>query len=223
MSRYKHVIFDFDGVLCDSLNAAICAFNDVRSHGFESLPRVCGKSDMSIVYAGQLSTCLYSWLSPSDTRRFFDLHSAQMAQLAPTLKTFDGVGAMLASLPGGASVVTSAYSTAVETVLCSDQSYVSTSVSRIAGRELRQTKTQKILAILQERNLTSSEAVYVGDLESDIIYCRAVPIDIIAVGYGYHESSYLSTKSPTLLADSVDELHALLAQTCGNAGDSDHE
>jgi hypothetical protein len=52
----------------------------------------------------------------------------------------------------------------------------------VAGRERRQTKTEKIRELLNELELPNAGAVYVGDLESDILYCREVPLDVIAVG-----------------------------------------
>jgi phosphoglycolate phosphatase-like HAD superfamily hydrolase len=212
MSRaagYRHVIFDFDGVLCDSLGAAIEGFASIRNQGFPTLPMVSKKVDMCTVYAGSLSTCLHEWLSKEDSKRFFDLHSAYMADRCKDLKTFPGIGALLAWL-GSASIVTSAYSDAVRTVLENDPGYRKGCIHSIAGRELSQPKTVKIHNILSALHLVPADAVYVGDLESDILYCRDVPIDIISVSYGYHPASHLQRYSPTYLVESVPALHRLL-------------
>lgn len=209
--KYAHAIFDFDGVLCDSLAAAINAFNAIRDSDFPSLPYVATREDMTVVYAGSLKTCLHPWLAPEDASRFFDLHSARMAGVAATLQVFPGVGTLLGSLGhGSCSIVTSAYSDAVRAILERDPAYRPSSVFRIAGRELRQSKTQKIRDILAALGLASEDAVYVGDLESDILYCRDVPIDIIAVGYGYQPPTYLQSKHPTYFAESVADLEMLL-------------
>ena len=213
MKSVRHVLFDFDGVICDSLDTAIEAFNSIRAEHYPQLPEVEGKEGMTEVYAGSLRTCLHKWLSPEDARRFFDLHSAHMSSVAHTLSTFPGIGHVLSSLGSQAfSIVTSAYSEAVRAVLSSDPDYNDGALYEIAGRELRQPKTEKIQAILAGLGVSSEDAVYVGDLESDILYCRDVPIDIIAVGYGYHPSSYLADKSPTHLVDSVEGLGTLLMQ-----------
>jgi len=212
MRKYHHVLFDFDGVLCDSLQQAMTAFNDIAAREFPAVPRVHGRNDMTVVYAGSLKTCLHPWLSEHDAKRFFDLHSARMMELAGDLKVFDGVGALLNSLgPRGCSIVTSAYSDAVLRVLRQDPHFSGHTIFRIAGRELRQSKTQKILDTLANLHVRPEDAIYVGDLESDILYCKDVPIDIIAVGYGYHPSSYLLTKKPTYFAESLADLQALLA------------
>lgn len=213
LQKYRHFIFDFDGVICDSLGLAIEAFNRIRDEHFPMLPQVACQEDMTIVYAGSLRTCLSRWLSEADGKRFFDLHSAAMAERAKELKTFPGVAKALSSLPTrGVSIVTSAYSHAVREILSKDRDFDEKCLNQIAGRELRQPKTDKINTILSGLALSPDQAVYVGDLESDILYCRNVPIDIIAVSYGYHPHKYLSDKNPTYCVSSVNELHALLVE-----------
>ncbi len=209
--RYRAVIFDFDGVLCDSLAMAMQAFNEIRDDEFPQIPRVSSREDMAIVYAGSLRTCLDQWISPEGTSKFFDRHSAAMQAQAQQLSVFPGIGALLNSLPiGSASIVTSAYSDAVRAILGKDQAFEGKSLHTIAGRELRQSKTTKINSILADQGIACDDAVYVGDLESDILYCREVPIDIIAVGYGYHPREHLLNCNPTYFAGSVDELRRLL-------------
>ena len=211
--KYQHVIFDFDGVICDSLAQAMKFFNEIREQRFPSLPHVKSKGDMAIVYSGPLKTSLTKWLTQEETREFFDLHSAAMARVAPSLNTFPGIVSVLAGLgPGRASIVTSAYSDAVRRILAGDSDFDASCLFKIAGRELRQPKTKKIHDILSELRLVPEGAVYVGDLESDILYCRDVPMDIIAVGYGYHPASYIATKGPTYLAETVEELGETLQQ-----------
>jgi phosphoglycolate phosphatase-like HAD superfamily hydrolase len=209
--RYQHFIFDFDGVICDSLSAAVAAFNEIREEYFPSLPVVSSTKDMTLVYAGSLKTCLSPWLTEAEGRKFFDLHSAAMASCASELQTFNGISSVLSSLGDqSASIVTSAYSTAVRAVLAKDPDFQERCLFRIAGRELRQSKTEKISHILFDLGLAPSQAVYIGDLESDILYCRDVPIDIIAVGYGYHPYEYLLLKNPTHCVASIAELRDLI-------------
>ncbi len=208
---YQHFIFDFDGVVCDSLPVAIEEFNRLREEHFPALPNIRGQDDMKTVYAGSLRSCLHTWLSEDDGKRFFDLHSAAMAARAGDLSLFGGIAAALTALgTNSVSIVTSAYSQAVLEILTKDPRFDRNCIHEIAGRELRQSKTQKINNILSGLNLSSTEAVYVGDLESDILYCCQVPIDIVAVGYGYHPYDYLVSKNPTYCVGSVEELSDLL-------------
>jgi phosphoglycolate phosphatase-like HAD superfamily hydrolase len=215
MKFYKHVISDFDGVLADSLEPAMREFNRIRRDEFPQLPEVSGRDDMTIVYGGSLRTALRPWLTEAESRRFFDLHSAAMAKLHATVAVFDGVGELLSALgPGQISIVTSAYSDAVRSVLSRAPGFDPACISQIAGRELRQSKTKKITDILHDLGIEAAEAVCIGDLESDVIYCRNVPIDIIGVGYGYHPAEHLANlrHGPTYLVNTVKELGHLLQQ-----------
>ena len=212
---YRHVIFDFDGVICDSLKAAIQEINRLREREFPALPVIKDQQDMCVIYAGSLRTCLDPWLTPSDGKRFFDLHSEAMAKRMDNLNAFPGIGDVLSAFGfAGSSIVTSSYSEGVRSVLRRLPLFDERFIHTIAGREQRQTKTAKIRAILESLSLSEAEAVYVGDLESDIQYCRDVPIDIVAVAYGYHPKSYLISKSPTYLVESVNELRELLCGLC---------
>lgn len=211
VKHYKHFIFDFDGVISDSYELAVEQFNEIRNDIFPQLPKVETKKDMAIVYSGALKTCLNQWIGQEGTKTFFNHHSKRMQELAETIKPFHGVIEVLNSLgKKKVSIVTSSYSEAVKNILSKDTSFDEDLIYKIAGRELQQSKTEKIIDILSELRLTKEDAVYVGDLESDILYCREVPIDIISVGYGYHPSDYLQTFNPTYFTDSVDGLGALL-------------
>ncbi|MBL6987350.1 MAG: hypothetical protein ISR72_10000 [Methylobacter sp.] len=54
----------------------------------------------------------------------------------------------------------------------------------------------KISNLLKNVGIDASEAIYFGDMVSDILYCRGVPIRIAAVGYGYQPMDYLSAFDP---------------------------
>jgi phosphoglycolate phosphatase len=210
---YKHFIFDFDGVISDSYNLAAQKFNEIRDEMFPQLPRVNSKDDMAVVYAGSLKTCLNQWIGQDGTKEFFNHHSKRMQEASKDIVPFHGVIEVLNSLGRQkASIVTSSYSEAVRGILSKDLSFNEAVIYKIAGRELHQSKTEKILNALAELDLSKDDAVYIGDLESDILYCRDVPIDIISVGYGYHPAEYLQKFTPTYFAHSVSELGDLLNQ-----------
>jgi len=216
MKYYKHIIFDFDGVLCDSLDAAIQVFNLVRDSKFPQIPRIAAREDMTAVYSGILKTSLRKFgLDEEDSRAFFDAHSEGMAGRVGDLRAFPGIENLLTRLPPNCcSIVTSAYSDAVRLLLSFGKSELPEAIFRIAGREYKQSKTLKIQTILDELSLSPEDAIYVGDLESDILYCKAVPIDIIGVGYGYHPANYIRSCNPTFLADTPEDLSVLIAKLC---------
>jgi phosphoglycolate phosphatase-like HAD superfamily hydrolase len=208
---YKHFIFDFDGVVCDSLSLAIEKFNEIRQFHFPQLPIIKSKEDMILVFGGPLKKSLNRWIEQEGTSTFFNLHSAKMNENRQVLIPFIGIIEVLNSLgTGNVSIVTSSYSEAVEFILKKDSNYKKEIFYKIAGRELHQSKTEKISNILSELQISKEDAIYIGDLESDILYCRDVPIDIISVGYGYHPMQYLLQFKPTYIAPSITDLKSLI-------------
>lgn len=208
---YKHFIFDFDGVISDSLDLAMTHFNNIRKEFYPQLPEVKDQNDMAVVYGGSLKTCLNKWINQEGTINFFNIHSERMQKSADIINPFEEVIKILNTLGNGkVSIVTSSYSDAVRNILGKGKFFNENVLYKIAGRELHQTKTEKILNILKEVDISRGDAIYVGDLESDIKYCQDVPIDIISVGYGYHPFEYLKKFNPTYLVENTSELGILL-------------
>jgi phosphoglycolate phosphatase-like HAD superfamily hydrolase len=210
--RAKHVLFDFDGVLCDSLAACVDEYERLRRERYSPLPPLNDADRMDVVFAGALKTSLHRWLSPTEGSAFFDDHSAAMAASATRLRPFTGVREMLASMPPrSASIVSSAYNDAIRHVLGDVDGTLPESIAFLMGRDMRQPKDVKIRSVLDALALDADEAIYVGDLESDYLYCKTVPVPIILVGYGYHSADYLRRVAPDAVAV-VDSVAALAAQ-----------
>src|SRR4051794_3148288 len=109
----KHVLFDFDGVLCDSLDACSTEYERLRRERFPALPPLEAGGRLDDVFSGPLKTSLTRWLSADETAAFFDAHSSAMAGYT-SLAPFAGVHELLARLPpGSASIVSSAYNEAI--------------------------------------------------------------------------------------------------------------
>lgn len=208
---YKHFIFDFDGVIADSTEQAIEQFNEIRNNFFPDLPLLKDKKDLVVVYGGYLYNCLDQWIGSKGTNDFFDLHTEKMLGLAEKIQPFKGIIKVLNSLGHKkVSIVTSAYGEGVINFLNKETDFNNDCLFEVHGKELPFNKREKILSILSSLHLSTTDAVYVGDLENDILHCSNVPIDIIAVGYGYHTFDHLKKCSPTYIVNTVDELGILL-------------
>jgi len=212
-SCYRHVFLDFDGVLCDSLSVAMREFNALRAQ-FPALPAVSTRDDMVAVYGGSLKTCLLAWLSESEHVEFFRAHADRMAATQDELSLFSGVPALMRKLrPAGASLITSAYGDHVRCVFKRRAPDVDLGrLHAVAGKDSPGDKAEKIKRLAAEVKIPLRHCLYVGDLESDLLYCRKVPIDVALVTYGYHPRWHLEQQSATYLADSVEELADLLRQ-----------
>jgi phosphoglycolate phosphatase len=211
MKKYKHIFFDFDGVISNSTKIAIAKYQKIRNNHFPQLPLIEGKEGFNLVYSGLLKSSLDKWLGLNKSKDFFDLHSNEMKNSVNDIHVYDGIVELLNNLNDKSySIITSSYSSAVINILTKDTLFDSSKIYKISGRELMKSKTEKIEQLLDELNLSKSEVIYVGDLESDIIYCKAVPIDIISVGYGYQTYDYLINKGATYTVRTLKDLKQLI-------------
>ena len=76
MKHYRAALFDFDGVLSDSLEICIQEINRLRAT-FPTLPVIETQWDMATIYSVGLRDSLQRLgLSDSEAIHFFDLHGA---------------------------------------------------------------------------------------------------------------------------------------------------
>jgi phosphoglycolate phosphatase-like HAD superfamily hydrolase len=212
----KHWFFDFDGVLCDSLAFCREEYQRLRDTQFPSLPPLNGCEQMDVVFDGPLKTCLHRWLSQQESRVFFDNHSRAMERHSGALRPYAGVRELLRGMPEQSiSIVSSAYGSAIKRVLQEERGGLPASIATMDGRDSNKNKTEKIRTSLERMQKSLSEAVYVGDMYSDLLYCEDVPIDCMLVTYGYQSRGYLSQFEDRVVAlvDSVGELSEAIKPT----------
>lgn len=208
---WRLIMFDFDGVLCDSRALAIEYVEELRLvRKFAGLPSPRTVGHFGELYRGELRHALQRFSIPDeDAREFFAAHALSMGNRTDDLRLFMGVMEGLNSLPSGKfAIVTSAYSSAVRTILA--HGGVDIEGIDIIGHEVRETKTEKAQKLLASRNLETAEAIYVGDMESDMAYCNAFGLRCIGVTYGYHPRSIIESAGPFAIVDSPQELFTLL-------------
>lgn len=205
IKKPRMLILDFDGVISDSFNVCKEEINRLVS-SFPSIPYVETQDDMTTLYSVELRHSLYRFgLDDELTKNFFDQHSEAMKRRAKEVEPFHDVVRALSLCEIPKVIVTSSYSVAVYDILQKCRDFDSNLVQAVYGREQRKTKTEKIRNALGTFEVDMTEALYVGDLASDILYCKDVPINIASVGYGYHPSWYLQNFSPERILKSVED------------------
>lgn len=206
MRKYRLLLLDFDGVISDSLRICMEEINYLARKQFHSVPEVCSREDMVKVYSVKLKHSLYRFgLDDEQTRDFLSRHSQAMNRRAAEIEPFHEVIQGIANCSLPKIIITSSYSSAVYTILQKSSRFDRNLIQRVYGGEQRINKTRKIWDALKLFSTKSSDALFVGDLVSDILYCRDVPIDIACVGYGYHPSDYLIRFAPTYLLETIED------------------
>lgn len=207
MKPYKILMFDFDGVLADSLEPCMTEINRLVRSDFPALPVVSTQHDMANIYSTQLRHSLQRFgLSDQESADFFDQHTHAMLKHVTKIEPFYDVINALQKCPVPVVIITSSHTDAVTTILDKTDSRSRQKFDHILGFEHPGGKIEKIQQILKEYKLEASEGLYIGDMASDILYCREVPVDVAAVGYGYHPAEYLQQFNPEHLLKSPDDL-----------------
>ena len=96
---YRHVLFDFDGVLCDSAALSVEVYHELRKRDFPDLPDIAGVADLNWVCAGRPGTWLAPWLGVDRANRFWQFHENRLSDLAGELTLFPHLDELLVALP----------------------------------------------------------------------------------------------------------------------------
>lgn len=212
----QFVIFDADGVLLDSMSESCNVFNEIASEVFSLLPEVCCQNDLAHVYASELRPSLMRFgLTEAEARQFFTTHTERMLSRADQISAFhEVISAIAEALPGRCAIVSSSHQELIENVLAKSPSYREGMFYQIVGREGGGTKAQRIAELLQSTSTLKSEALYVGDMASDVIYCRGIGVPVACVGYGYHPVWHLKLFKPDYMFENTCALTDFLKTKC---------
>lgn len=82
--------------------------------------------------------------------------------------------------------------------------------SFIEGKATMKGKKRKLRKLLRENGFKPIDAIYIGDEVRDVLACRAIPLEVIAVTWGLETKTTLEKSNPNYIIESVDELSELL-------------
>lgn len=201
-------MFDFDGVIVDSLDVFSTAFIDAcRAAGVEGFFTA---DDLLAVmednfYAGMRARGVPDEQVAEILRRLGDA----LVRARHWLKPFPLVPAVIEDLADARTVVivTSSPAEVVQGWLRTHEVH---GVSEVAGAETARSKVEKIHALLA-RFPGQENYWYVGDTAGDIREARAAGVTPIGVSWGWHEPEQLVEAGAEHIAQTPAELLTILA------------
>lgn len=205
------VLFDYDGVLADTLDDMLHLAGEVCAE--MGYPRRPTRADldaletMSFVdYGRQLGVAADR--APEFARRTMARFEARPRP--PSI--FEGMGEVVrrAAGRGQAGIVTGSSARAVMRFL--EAHGLQSSIDVLIPVEHPGSRAEKILAALRQLGRRPEEACLIGDAVSDIRACREVGVKSIAVGWGHQSAVRLAGLNPDHLVRSSKELGKLLEQ-----------
>jgi phosphoglycolate phosphatase len=201
-------LFDFDGVLADSLDLYAEAVK--RSLERIGTPIVKSKEDYLALFDGNFYESLAA--------RGVDLaaYGKTIGEILPridydAMRPFDGLTPVLAALQKDhllAVISSNGYRT-IRTML--DRFGFAPYFGEILGADFRFSKKEKIAYAMEKYGIPGERAFYIGDTAGDILEARAAGARAVAVTWGWHSRERLAAAGPDFLIDTPEELLAIPA------------
>jgi len=205
------IIFDYDGVIADSLdtNLEIAALacqkigypvhpsqadiERLENIAFDDIGRQIGVPEIKI---------------PKFTEIVFDL----LAQNAISPSIFPGIKTVIQKLrrKSHLAVITTNVKIAVTQVL--ESGGLSRDIDLVMGAEQNGSKSEKIRQAMAAFNVSSSFTYMIGDAVSDIREAHKAGVNSIAVNWGYHPKEKLLQASPGHMVNAPEDIMAIVGQ-----------
>ena len=200
------ILFDFDGVIADSLAAYFPVFSEsCRDLGFSGPATL--EAFLDVFDTNAVKGLLRAGVPILKLRRLGKTLGPRVAELNQRVSPFPGmpelVNRLCARFP--VYVVTSNVTAATEKFLAR---HGMTGVCGVVGADKEASKVKKIRRI--HRAHRGAEPWYIGDTRGDMIEGRAARAITVAVTWGWHTRVRLETGHPDHVVENVDELAVLL-------------
>ena len=215
--KYKYVIFDLDGTILDTLddladaaNAALreCGYpertkdevrlfvgNGIRRLIERAVPEGTGEED--IVKTHETFTAYYSIHCKDKTRPYEGI-----PELVRALKA-NGIHSAVVSNKADYGVK----------ALCEEyfEGLFDMSVGEREGIR-KKPAPDSVFEAMRVMGAQSSQTVYIGDSDVDVMTAQNSGIDCIGVSYGFRGREFLEAHGAKVIADTVDELYEILLE-----------
>ena len=200
----KYLIWDFDGVICDSKNIAFEIHNQIAKRQ-KKLPMIYNEYDYAKIMNEGYDESLGKYLNKDEINQYFFEHREAMYKRRMEFKLHSKVVDFIKNNKIPSIIITATYEKLVLDVL-KNNGYDGNMFKNIFGRETEGSKVEKLNNLCQKRKIKKDEIVYIGDTLSDIEFCKKVNIPIISVGYGYCPPELFKKKEILKLCNSEEEL-----------------
>lgn len=216
MTKFKHIIFDFDGTIADTSRIIIATMQaTMRERGL----RVASPDTIKQVIGLPLKDCfpyIYPGMSEMDalecTSTYCDIFDANKSSLTPTL--FPNVAETLSELKrqGVTMSVASSrgHSSLVELLEMLNVRQHFAMVVGVDNVSKAKPDPEAVNHTLKVMTVDASEALMVGDMPVDIAMGQNARVKTCAVTYGNSSKEVLIKSSPDYLIDNFNQLTEVL-------------
>ena len=208
--KYELIVFDWDGTIIDS-----------QAHIIGSMQRAIADEGLEIPSPERIRHIIGLSLSRAIQNLFPDLSDSAVESVAKryrehffadneqTSELFDGAAEMIRDLHAGGyylAIATGKGRRGLDIALEKTGLEPFFHITRCADETRSKPDPLMLDEILTDLDLTSSNAVMVGDTSYDMDMARNIKMDSVAVTYGMHDRELLANSSPTYFIDTIQQL-----------------
>ena len=213
--KYEAIIFDLDGTLLDTLEDLADSVNYVlQNNGYpartlEEVRCFVGNGIRKLIERSVPNTISV----PDIDKVHQEFISYYRDHCMIKTKPYDGVLSLLEKLQKAGcktAVVSNKADYAVQ-ILC--ETYFSDLLNLSLGERSgipKKPAPDSVLYVLEQLNVKSEQAVYIGDSDVDILTARNSNMDEIIVSWGFRDYEFLKQQGAKVLVSSLNELEQIL-------------
>jgi phosphoglycolate phosphatase len=197
------LLFDFDGVLVDSLDVYEKTVTDCLNAIGQPLTR--GREEFLELFEGNFYQSLVD--KGVDMKKFEEASVSILAQVNyAAMKPFDAIRPVLRRLKQNHPLVVISSNdtpTIREALRLYDFERI---FDDILGSDFMYSKKEKILYVIRKYSVTLQDIYYIGDTTGDIKEGKEAGVKTVGVTWGWHSKALLAASRPDYLFDTPEEL-----------------
>jgi len=199
----KLLLFDFDGVLVDSLDVYEKTVTDCLQEIDQPLTR--GREEFLELFEGNFYESLVQ--KGVDLKKFTDASVHILAEIDyAEMRPFDTVRPVLRELAKNHPMVVIS-SNDTPTIQEALRLYDFNGIFQdILGSDFMLSKKDKILYVIKKYNVTLQDIYYIGDTTGDIKEGKQAGVKTIGVTWGWHSKEKMAAAEPDYLFDKPEDL-----------------
>lgn len=201
----KLAIFDFDGVIVESLEVAYYALGKV----FDPVPSLDEYKSWfeGNVYKAEEIKDNATRQNPEDDP-FFSFYEPELMKREPVV----GLNAFLSEYAKKQplSIVSSSINRPINAFL--DKHSIRSYFERVYGADVHKSKVVKLEMLLKEYDCAPTDCLFITDTLGDMRESAKVGVPVVGVTWGFHERKRLEQGNPEKIFDTPEELYQYLRQ-----------
>lgn len=202
----KIFLFDFDGVITDTLPIAVEVYNQkMQANG---LKKLFTPESFAGLFLHNFHKGLSEYIPDSELReKILKEKNAEYEIRKDDFRIFDGVKETLTELSkNGKMIIISSNGTQFINALLKSREI--SCFDEVLGGDIEKSKVKKIN--WQKEKYPDAEIFYIGDTTGDVKESKETNIKAVAVSWGFHTREQLATENPDYIFDTPTELLQLI-------------